>query len=91
MTQENVELVHRVADALDRREIDAALAIADPEIEYSPCLVELEGAALTAATTVSGAGGRAGSAPLQTSARRSRRSETLETRPFRGCAFAHTA
>ena len=43
MTQENVELVHRVADALNRREIDAALAIADPEIEYSPRLVELEG------------------------------------------------
>ncbi len=38
-----MDLVYRLADALNRQEIDAVLALADPEIEYSPRLVELEG------------------------------------------------
>ena len=44
MSQENVELVHRGVDALNRRDIDGWLALGDAEIEYRPFLVGVEGA-----------------------------------------------
>ena len=43
MSQENVELAYRVADAFNRRDLDAFLALCDPEEEYFSQLVELEG------------------------------------------------
>ncbi len=43
MSQENVELVYRANDAFNRRDLDAWLALADPEVEIYSRLVELEG------------------------------------------------
>ncbi len=43
MSQENVELAHRATDAFNRRDLDAFLALADPEVEIYSRLVELEG------------------------------------------------
>jgi ketosteroid isomerase-like protein len=43
MSQENVELVYRVDDAVNRRDLDALLALADPDLEYSPLIRALEG------------------------------------------------
>jgi ketosteroid isomerase-like protein len=36
MSQENVELSHRVYDALIRRDLDALLALYDPDVEAEP-------------------------------------------------------
>ena len=35
MSQENVELTHRAADAFNRRDLDAFLELMDPEIEFT--------------------------------------------------------
>ena len=35
MSQENVELVHRGLDAINRRDLDALLALCDPDVESS--------------------------------------------------------
>jgi ketosteroid isomerase-like protein len=43
MSEENVELVRRAIDAFNRRDLDALLALADPDIEYFPRILELEG------------------------------------------------
>ena len=43
MSQENVELAHRVVDAFNRRDLDAFLAIADPDVEIYSRVLELEG------------------------------------------------
>jgi ketosteroid isomerase-like protein len=43
MSEENVELVYRVNDAVNRRDLDALLAVADPDVEYSPLIQALEG------------------------------------------------
>jgi ketosteroid isomerase-like protein len=43
MSQENVELVYRAHDAFNRRDIDALRALSDPDMEFIPALVELEG------------------------------------------------
>jgi ketosteroid isomerase-like protein len=43
MSEENVELVYRVADAMNRRDLDAFLALADSDLEFHSRLVELEG------------------------------------------------
>jgi ketosteroid isomerase-like protein len=43
MSQENVELGNRAIDALNRRDIDAFLALIDPEVEFYSRIVELEG------------------------------------------------
>ena len=43
MSQENVELAYRVADAFNRRDLDAVLALCDPDIEAHSRLAELEG------------------------------------------------
>ena len=36
MSQENVELHQRAFDAFNRRDLDAFLALADPNIELTP-------------------------------------------------------
>jgi ketosteroid isomerase-like protein len=43
MSQENVELVHQAADAFNRRDLDAYLALADPAVEGRSLLVAVEG------------------------------------------------
>src|SRR5436190_15433526 len=43
MSQENVELVYRAADAFKRRDLDAFLALCDPDVEYYARIGELEG------------------------------------------------
>jgi ketosteroid isomerase-like protein len=43
MSHENVELVHRVADAFNRRDLDAYLALIDDDVEYVPRGVAMEG------------------------------------------------
>jgi ketosteroid isomerase-like protein len=43
MSQENVELQYRATDAFNRRDLDAFLALCDPDIEFSSRLVEVEG------------------------------------------------
>ena len=43
MSQENVELIYRFTDAFNRRDFDAVLALADPGIEYSSRIAEVEG------------------------------------------------
>src|SRR5688572_23870477 len=45
MSRENVDLVYRLVDAFNRRDIDSFLALCDPDIEYFSHLVELEGGA----------------------------------------------
>jgi ketosteroid isomerase-like protein len=43
MSQENVELFHEAVDAFNRRDLDAFLALIDPEAELTPYVVALEG------------------------------------------------
>jgi ketosteroid isomerase-like protein len=43
MSQENVELVHQAADAFNQRDLDAFLALCDPEMEFFSRILELEG------------------------------------------------
>ena len=43
MSQENVELLHRASDAFNRRDIDALLALSDPDIVITPLIVQMEG------------------------------------------------
>ena len=43
MSQENVELVRRVFDAFNRRDIGAFLELLDPDVEWVPILAVLEG------------------------------------------------
>jgi ketosteroid isomerase-like protein len=43
MSQENVELVHEANDTFTRRDLDALLALADPDIEVFPLIARLEG------------------------------------------------
>ena len=43
MSQGNVELQYRVADAFNRRDIDAFLALCDPDGEFTTRVSELEG------------------------------------------------
>ena len=43
MSQENVELVHRGAEAFNRRDLDAFVALCDPDVEFFSRLAELEG------------------------------------------------
>ena len=43
MSRENVELAYKANDAFNRRDLDAFLALADPDIEWFPVIVELEG------------------------------------------------
>ena len=43
MSQENVELLHRVNDAFNRRDLDAFLALNHAEVEFTPLNAALEG------------------------------------------------
>ena len=43
MSQENVELLYRGFDALNRREVDAFLALIDDDIEFVPRVSAIEG------------------------------------------------
>ncbi len=43
MSEENVELAHRAADAFNRRDLDAFLALFDPDVEFNSRIVQLEG------------------------------------------------
>jgi ketosteroid isomerase-like protein len=43
MSQENVELVLKALDAFNRGDIDALVALTDPDIEFSDFLMEMEG------------------------------------------------
>jgi ketosteroid isomerase-like protein len=43
MSQENVELIYRANDAFNRRDLDAFLALVDPDAEVTSPIAELEG------------------------------------------------
>jgi hypothetical protein len=43
MSQENIELLHQAIDAFNRRDLDAYLALQDPEVEFTPYERALEG------------------------------------------------
>jgi len=43
MAEGNVDRVHRGTDAFNKRDIDAFLALCDPEIEFTTRIMELEG------------------------------------------------
>jgi ketosteroid isomerase-like protein len=43
VSQENVEIVRRVFDAFNRRNIDAFLGALDPDVEWIPIMAALEG------------------------------------------------
>jgi ketosteroid isomerase-like protein len=43
MSKENVERLYRAYDAFNRRDLDAYLALIDPEVELTPRIMELEG------------------------------------------------
>jgi ketosteroid isomerase-like protein len=43
MSQENVELVYRVLDAFNRRDLDAALALVHGDVEFGSRLAAMEG------------------------------------------------
>src|SRR5262245_65763171 len=42
MSQENVELQHRVIDDFNRRDLDAYLALIDPGVEFTPYEVSVQ-------------------------------------------------
>src|SRR6266566_3235276 len=43
MSEENVRLVYEVIDAFNRRDLDAYLALMDPEVEFTPYEVWVQG------------------------------------------------
>ena len=43
MSEENVEQYYRFADAFNRRDLDASLALLDPDVDFAPRSVALEG------------------------------------------------
>ena len=43
MSQENIELAKQANDAFNRRDLDALLALIDPEVEFTSRIVELQG------------------------------------------------
>jgi ketosteroid isomerase-like protein len=43
MSQENVELVRQAQDAFNRRDLDALLALHDPDVEVAPSILKVEG------------------------------------------------
>ncbi len=43
MSQENVELLYRAQAAFERRDIDAVLTFFDPNVEFIPRTLEMEG------------------------------------------------
>lgn len=43
MSQENVEQLYRAHDAFNCPDLDAFLAVLDPQVEFSSRIIELEG------------------------------------------------
>ena len=43
MSQENLELVHRLCDAFNRRDLDAFLALNASDVEFTPYTVAVQG------------------------------------------------
>jgi ketosteroid isomerase-like protein len=43
MSQENVELLHRVFDAFHRRDLDAFIALCDPKVEFTSYWLQVDG------------------------------------------------
>ena len=43
MSQENVEALHRMQDAIKRRDLDSYVALHDPDCEISPLIAAIEG------------------------------------------------
>jgi ketosteroid isomerase-like protein len=43
MSQENVELVHRAYEAFNQRDLDALLALCDPDVEFILFIMQVEG------------------------------------------------
>ncbi len=43
MSQENVQLVHQALEAFNRRDLDAFLALADPNVDFTPYTVAVQG------------------------------------------------
>ena len=43
MSQENVELLHQAIEAFNRRDLDAYLALCDPDVEFISYLAQVEG------------------------------------------------
>jgi ketosteroid isomerase-like protein len=43
MSQENVELYYRVTAAINRCDLDAVLTLSDPDIEFIPRILEVDG------------------------------------------------
>jgi ketosteroid isomerase-like protein len=79
MSQENVELLHRAYDAFNRRDLDALLALCDPDVEFISYTMQVErGDPYRGHDGVRSWSG--GSSPsTRTSAQRSRRYETFGT------------
>jgi ketosteroid isomerase-like protein len=47
MSQDNVEVFKRGSDAVERRDIEALLAVVDPEVEWHPAMAALLGGEAT--------------------------------------------
>jgi ketosteroid isomerase-like protein len=43
MSQQNIELAYRAYDAFNRRDLDAFLALMDPDVEFTTRFMEMEG------------------------------------------------
>jgi ketosteroid isomerase-like protein len=43
MSEENVQLLHQAFDAFNRRDLDAFLALCDPDLEFISYLAQVEG------------------------------------------------
>ena len=43
MSEDNVEIAHRVYDAFNRRDLDAMLACIDPDVQFAVRLIEMQG------------------------------------------------
>jgi ketosteroid isomerase-like protein len=43
MSQENVELAYQMADAFNRRDLDAVLALMDADVEFGSQLIAMKG------------------------------------------------
>ena len=76
MSLENVELAHRFYDCVNRRDLDAWLAVTDEHAELMSILVSVDGGYHGHAG--SAAGGRTSSTPSPTTRSRSRKSVTWE-------------
>jgi hypothetical protein len=88
--QENVELVQRAVDAVNRRDLDAYLALQDSGMEFTPYERAVEGLGpyrMTACVH----GGKIRSRRSRTSPQSSTMSEPGATKPLRAAAFTGRA